>query len=260
MPTKKELQGELDKLGVKYKEKTNVEGLTGMLDAAREALPPEGSEDKETGLDKLEGEDVEIVADGSPTMSNEIPKSVICLSCHEKISADVDVCPLCSAENLQRKTAPVPKEDEKEPVPGRTCRRCGCTNVIEPNKWDEGDTEEGDICQTCTVGIAAPKNETKEDTLESIKAADNAQGAKDTEAAPDDPGDEEEYDITLPNLDFCDACSKLTECGTLGGHKKCVIYGNVMIPQDHIRINSYGCGSMLRPKECKTDQKAKVKR
>ena len=241
MPTKKALQEELDKLGVKYKVLNTVKDLEAMLETAKDALVDSGPDEEE--LAKIE-------AAG--------PGSVLCLHCREIIKADERNCPKCSAENLQlksnaekppakyngddtpcpdcikaKKICPACKEkNDIQESPEKVCRVCGCTEedcsqciekTGEPCSWVEDD-EPGCLCSACVEEKPEPVN------------------------------------ITMPNVNYCDNCSALKEIGTLGGHKKCQVYDKVMLPRQDLQLISYGQGSMQRPVQCKEENTAKAKR
>lgn len=66
--------------------------------------------------------------------------------------------------------------------------------------------------------------------------------------------------ITLKNKDYCDKCTELIELGTLAGHKKCKIYGTVLLSRDDLLIISMGQGTIQRPQYCKDENETEIKR
>lgn len=64
--------------------------------------------------------------------------------------------------------------------------------------------------------------------------------------------------IKLRNIDFCDNCEQLKELNTLGQHKKCLVYGDVLLQQEDVFLNSKGLGYLKRPRKCKDDNEAEV--
>ncbi len=58
-------------------------------------------------------------------------------------------------------------------------------------------------------------------------------------------------DPKLRHKDFCDGCNQLVEIGTLGQHKRCDIFKDVLLPSEATHIASHGVGYIARPDKCK---------
>jgi hypothetical protein len=195
--------------------------------------------------------------------------TVMCLSCRNSISINDKVCPGCKTVNLQAKDP-----DSVKDV--RTCRICGCTEddcsqctekTGQPCSWVEDD-QEGDLCSACLMEESQKETETPgpEDPKQKEQPGLEANPDELPPPEPPDPKDQEEEpvlpddapEIKLPNKLYCDGCSELKKIGTLAGHQKCHIYDQVMLPREDLRLVSKGIGSMLRPDQCKKENRVIV--
>lgn len=59
--------------------------------------------------------------------------------------------------------------------------------------------------------------------------------------------------IKLKNPNSCDGCNQLEELNTLGQHKKCKLYGKVMLPMDDVSMAIKKVGRLERPQVCKDE-------
>ncbi|TSA28591.1 hypothetical protein D4R71_00365 [bacterium] len=64
--------------------------------------------------------------------------------------------------------------------------------------------------------------------------------------------------IKLRHKDFCDSCDHLTEQITLGGHKRCTIYGKILLPSEETHLMSKGQGYIKRLDICKEENEVEV--
>jgi len=64
--------------------------------------------------------------------------------------------------------------------------------------------------------------------------------------------------IKLRHKDYCDGCDKLTEQITLGGHRRCTVYGKTLLPSEETHIMSNGQGYIKRLDVCKDENETEI--
>lgn len=64
--------------------------------------------------------------------------------------------------------------------------------------------------------------------------------------------------IKLRHVDYCDGCNCLKDLGTLGGHKRCNVYGKTLLPSEETHLMSKGRGYIKRLEICKKENEAEI--